>query len=171
MHVEPTIGINMDLGIHAFRLDTFQLDTIFLDIHQETTALKLKTGVINGPKNPMPFSAFINGEVSDKEAGLTLKFLDAKGREGLYIGANMQQELNDNGKPKGYLFHIIPEASILAFHPFHFVDHLNWVYLHNNGRLYPSVMMQDNEGMGSRVQSYPTDTVSHQTNDSELHMP
>ena len=168
MHVEPAIGINMDLGIHAFRLDTFQLDTIFLDIHQEAASLKLKTGVVNGPKNPMPFSAFINGEVSDKEAGVTLKFLDAKGREGLYVGANMQQELNDNGKPKGYLFRIIPEAPILAFHPFHFVDDRNWVYLHNNGRIYSSVMMEDNEGMGIRVQSLPTDTVSKQNIDVEI---
>ncbi len=170
MRVEPTIGINVDFDIYTFKVDTFQIDTIFLDIRQENDALKLKTGVINGPKNPqMAFTIDIDGEVTDSLAQVTLEYLDGKGRKGLLLGAQMHQQLNEYDKPTGYLFNIIPQNPILAFQEFSFVDKRNWVYMHNTGRIYASVMMQDQSGMGIRVQSLPSDTVSLQNIDVEIH--
>ena len=63
---------------------------------------------------------------------------------------------------------LVPEEPVIAFHKFRFEEHHNWIYLHKNMRVYANVDMQDNEGMGIRMQSLPSDTVSLQNMDVEL---
>lgn len=48
----PDWGINGKAAIHTLKVDTLQLDTIFFTVKQDTTSMKLRAGVINGPKNP-----------------------------------------------------------------------------------------------------------------------
>lgn len=165
----PDWGINGKASLHALKIDTLQLDTIFLTLQQDTSHISLHGGVINGPKNPqISFKSILTGEIRDKDAELTAQYINDKGKTGLLFGVNAQPLYGGRGKGNGIALTLIPEEPIIAFHKFRFEEHHNWIYLHNNMRVYANVDMQDNEGMGIRMQSLPSDTVSLQNMDVEL---
>ena len=165
----PDWGINGKASLHALKIDTLQLDTIFLTLQQDTSRISLHGGVINGPKNPqISFKSILTGEIRDKDAELTAQYINDKGKTGLLFGINAKPLYGGRGKGNGIALTLIPEEPVIAFHKFRFEEHHNWIYLHNNMRVYANVDMQDNEGMGIRMQSLPSDTVSLQNMDVEL---
>ena len=165
----PDWGINGKASLHALKIDTLQLDTIFLTLQQDTSRISLHGGVINGPKNPqISFKSILTGEIRDKDAELTAQYINDKGKTGLLFGVNAKPLYGGRGKGNGIALTLIPEEPVIAFHKFRFEEHYNWIYLHNNMRVYANVDMQDNEGMGIRMQSLPSDTVSLQNMDVEL---
>ncbi|WP_320970340.1 translocation/assembly module TamB domain-containing protein [Bacteroides nordii] len=165
----PDWGINGKASLHALKIDTLQLDTIFLTLKQDTSRISLHGGVINGPKNPqISFKSILTGEIRDKDAELTAQYINNKGKTGLLFGVNAKPLYGGRGKGNGIALTLIPEEPVIAFHKFRFEEHHNWIYLHNNMRIYANVDMQDNEGMGIRMQSLPSDTVSLQNMDVEL---
>lgn len=165
----PDWGINGKASLHALKIDTLQLDTIFLTLQQDTSRISLHGGVINGPKNPqISFKSILTGEIRDKDAELTAQYINDKGKTGLLFGVNAKPLYGGRGKGNGIALTLIPEEPVIAFHKFRFEEHHNWIYLHNNMRVYANVDMQDNEGMGIQVQSLPSDTVSLQNMDVEL---
>ena len=165
----PDWGINGKASLHALKIDTLQLDTIFLTLKQDTSRISLHGGVINGPKNPqISFKSILTGEIRDKDAELTAQYINDKGKTGLLFGVNTKPLYGGRGKGNGIALTLIPEEPVIAFHKFRFEEHHNWIYLHNNMRVYANVDMQDNEGMGIRMQSLPSDTVSLQNMDVEL---
>lgn len=169
LDVNKESGINGDLAIHTFKLDTLQLDTIFFDIKQDTSCIAFDGGVINGPQNPhVAFKANLNLQLCNNDAQLMMQFKDAKDRTGILLGINARPLYNDNGKGNGVVFTLLPEEPILGFHKFDFVDKSNWIYLHNNKRVYANVNLQDKQGVGVRIQSLSSDTVSLQNIDVEL---
>lgn len=87
---------------------------------------------------------------------------------GLLFGVNAKPLYGGLGKGNGLALTLVPEEPVIAFHKFRFEEHHNWIYLHKNMRVYANVDMQDNEGMGIRMQSLPSDTVSLQNMDVEL---
>lgn len=165
----PDWGINGKASIHALKMDTLQLDTIYFTVKQDTTRMSLHGGVINGPKNPqIVFKSSFAGEIRNDDAELTLRYENAKGETGVLFGVNVRPLVEGNGKGDGLAFTLIPENPIIAFRKFHFVDHHNWIYLHKNMRLYANVDMADDEDMGFRIKSNRSDTVSLQNIDVEL---
>ncbi|MFR8838035.1 translocation/assembly module TamB domain-containing protein [Bacteroides nordii] len=165
----PDWGINGKASLHALKIDTLQLDTIFLTLKQDTSHINLYGGVINGPKNPqISFKSILTGEIRDKDAELTAQYINDKGKTGLLFGVNAKPLYGGRGKGNGIALTLIPEEPIIAFHKFRFEERHNWIYLHNNMRVYANVDMQDSEGMGIRMQSLPSDTVSLQNMDVEL---
>ena len=165
----PDWGLNGKASLHALKIDTLQLDTIFLTLKQDTSRISLHGGVINGPKNPqISFKSILTGEIRDKDAELTAQYINDKGKTGLLFGVNAKPLYGGRGKGNGIALTLIPEEPVIAFHKFRFEEHHNWIYLHNNMRVYANVDMQDNEGMGIRMQSLPSDTVSLQNMDVEL---
>lgn len=165
----PDWGINGKASLHALKIDTLQLDTIFFTMNQDTSHISLRGGVINGPKNPqIAFKSTFTGEVRDKDAELTVEYLNKKGETGLLFGVNARPLMGGHGKGNGIAFTLVPEEPIIAFHKFRFTDHQNWVYLHKNMRVYANINMQDSQGMGVRIQSLPNDTVSLQNVEVEL---
>lgn len=165
----PDWGINGKASLHVLKIDTLQLDTIFLTLKQDTSRISLHGGVINGPKNPqISFKSILTGEIRDKDAELTAQYINNKGKTGLLFGVNAKPLYGGHGKGNGIALTLIPEEPVIAFHKFRFEEHHNWIYLHNNMRIYANVDMQDNEGMGIRMQSLPSDTVSLQNMDVEL---
>lgn len=165
----PDWGINGKASLHALKIDTLQLDTIFLTLKQDTSHINLYGGGINGPKNPqISFKSILTGEIRDKDAELTAQYINDKGKTGLLFGVNAKPLYGGRGKGNGIALTLIPEEPIIAFHKFRFEERHNWIYLHNNMRVYANVDMQDSEGMGIRMQSLPSDTVSLQNMDVEL---
>ena len=165
----PDWGINGKAAIHALKVDTLQLDTIFFTVKQDTTLMKLRAGVINGPKNPQfSFSTTLTGEIRDRDAELLVDFKNGKGETGVLLGVNARPLFEGHGKGDGLAFTLIPEEPIIAFQKFHFNENHNWIYVHKNMRVYANVDMWDDEGMGFRVHSVRGDTVSLQNIDVEI---
>lgn len=165
----PNWGINGKAAIHALKVDTLQLDTIFFTVKQDTTLMKLRAGVINGPKNPQfSFSTTLTGEIRDRDAELLVDFKNGKGETGVLLGVNARPLFEGKGKGDGLALTLIPEEPIIAFQKFHFNENHNWIYVHKNMRVYANVDMWDDEGMGFRVHSVRGDTVSLQNIDVEI---
>lgn len=165
----PDWGINGKAAIHTLKVDTLQLDTIFFTVKQDTTSMKLRAGVINGPKNPQfSFSTAITGEIRDRDAELLVDYKNEKGETGVLLGVNARPLFEGHGKGNGIAFTLIPENPIIASQKFHFNEKHNWIYLHKNMRVYANVDMWDDEGMGFRIHSVPGDTVSLQNIDVEI---
>ncbi|WP_175630978.1 translocation/assembly module TamB domain-containing protein [Bacteroides acidifaciens] len=165
----PDWGINGKAAVHALKVDTLQLDTVFFTVKQDTTLMKLRVGVINGPKNPQfSFSTTLTGEIRDRDAELLVDYKNGKGETGVLLGVNARPLFEGQGKGNGIAFTLIPEKPIVAFQQFHFNENHNWIYLHKNMRVYANVDMWDEEGMGFRVHSMQGDTVSLQNIDVEI---
>lgn len=165
----PDWGINGKAAVHALKMDTLQLDTVFFAVKQDTTFMKLHGGVINGPKNPQfSFNTSLTGEIRDRDAELLVEYKNGKGETGVLLGVNARPLFEGHGKGNGVAFTLIPEEPVIAFQKFHFNEHHNWIYLHRNMRVYANVDMWDKEGMGFRVHSVQGDTVSLQNIDVEI---
>ena len=143
----PRIGINGRAAIHALKIDTLQLDTVYFSVRQDTSLMALRSGVVNGSRNPQfVFNASLMGEIRSEDAELTLKFNDEKGETGILLGVNARPG------PDGVLFKLTPEEPIVAFRKFNFNGH-NTVFVRDNYRVLADVEMLDSIGMGLRVQS------------------
>ena len=165
----PEWGINGRAALEGLRTDSLQLDTIFFAAHQDTTRMRLQGGVINGPRNPhFTFRSTVTGEIRNEDAELTLNFTDAKGRTGVLLGVNARPLTEGNGKGNGVLLRLTPEEPVIAYRKFHFAEGRNSLYLHKNMRVYANIDMQGGDGMGFRMQSDVSDTVSLQNVNVEL---
>lgn len=165
----PDWGINGKAAIHALKVDTLQLDTIFFTVKQDTARMNLRGGVINGPSNPQfAFSTTLTGEIRDRDAELMVDYKNGAGETGVLLGVNARPLVEGRGKGDGLAFTLIPEEPIVAFKKFHFNENHNWIYLHKNMRVYANVDMWDDEGMGFRIHSVQGDTVSLQNIDVEI---
>lgn len=101
----PDWGINGKAAIHALKMDTLQLDTIYFTVKQDTTRMSLHGGVINGPKNPqIVFKSSIAGEIRNDDAELTLRYENDKGETGVLFGVNVRPLVEEVEKG-GTCFH------------------------------------------------------------------
>ena len=118
----PDWGINGRASIDGFHTDSLQLDTIFFAVHQDTTRIRLQSGVINTPQNPqIAFRSLLTGEVRSEDAELTLDFEDEKGEKGILFGINARPLTEGNGKGNGVLLNLTPENPIIAYRKFSFL--------------------------------------------------
>ena len=165
----PNWGMNGKATIHALKVDTLQLDTVFFTVKQDTAQMNLYGGVINGPKNPQfVFTSTFTGQIRDKDASLVVEYKNGKGETGVLLGVEARPLTGGNGKGDGVAFRLLPEEPIIAFRKFHFNENHNWIYLHKNMRVYANVDMWDSEGMGFRVHSVQGDTTALQNLDVEI---
>lgn len=162
----PDWGINGKASVYALKVDTLQLDTIFFTVKQDTSVMKLRGGVINGPHNPQfSFKAELTGEIRTDDAGITVRYENAQGETGVLLGVNARPLYGGNGKGNGVAFTLTPEEPIIAFRKFRFIDQHNWIYLHKNMRMYASVDLMGPDNMGFRMHSIQSDTTSLQNMD------
>lgn len=165
----PEWGINGRTSIHGLHTDSLQLDTVFFAVHQDTTRMRLQSGVINNAQNPQfVFRSTLTGEIRSEDAELTLDFEDENGEKGILFGINARPLNEGHGKGNGVLLNLIPENPIIAYRKFTFADQANWIYLHKNMRVYANVDMDSDDGICFRMQSNRQDTVSLQNMNVEL---
>lgn len=159
----PRVGINGRATVHALKVDTLQLDTVFFSVKQDTACMAFRGGVINGPKNPQfVFNSSLTGEIRSKDAELTLRFEDGKGETGILLGVNAQTKKN------GVLFRLTPDRPVVAFRNFDFNGH-NSVFVRDDYRVFADVEMLDKAGMGLLVHSIEEeDTTFMQNLDIEV---
>lgn len=157
----PARGINGRATVSGLSVDSTRLDTVFLNIRQDTTRLNIRGGVINMPGNPQfVFKAFLTGEIRNEDAELMVEYLNEKGETGVLLGVNARP------RDRGILLKFIPEEPIVAFRKFRFNED-NGVYLRHDKHVLANVEMLDKDGMGVRIHSLP-DTTFLQNMDIEL---
>ena len=165
----PARGINGRTAVHGLRVDSLQLDTVFFAVKQDTSRMMLQSGVINGPKNPQfVFRSTLTGEIRSEDAELTVNYVDGKGQTGVLFGVNARPLTEGHGKGNGVLLNLTPAEPVIAYRKFHFVDNSNWIYLHNNMRVYANIDMDSDNGLGFRMQSDKNDSISLQNMNVEL---
>ena len=167
----PEIGINGRASLHGLRVDSLQLDTIYLTLRQDTSHLAIQGGVINGPRNPQyVFHAYLDGDIRSKDVDMNINYIDGKGKTGLQLGINAQPVVNGgrNGGANGLLVYLTPEEPIVAYRKFLFNENNNWLYLHQDKRLYANIDMKSDEGLRFRMRSDRSDTISLQNMTVEL---
>ena len=163
------LGINGRTAIHGLRVDSLQLDTVFFDVKQDTTGMKLQGGVINGPANPQfVFRSTLTSEIRNEDAELTVDYTDGEGRTGVLLGLNARSLTEGHGKGDGLLLRVTPAEPIVAFRKFRFADGNNWIYIHKNMRVYANIDMNSDNGLCFRMQSDRNDSVSLQNINLEL---
>ena len=153
MDTSPEEGLNGNSYIYALHTDSLQLDTIRLDIHQDTTGVKFAAGVVNGPDNKqIVFKASADGEIHKRGAELLLKYFNDKGENGVLLG--IRAVLHKNGMS----FHLFPEHPTIVFRPFN-VNKKNYVYIGKDNRVRADVSVLDSAGTGLKLYSLPDTTV------------
>lgn len=165
----PNWGINGKASIHALKIDTLQLDTLFFTVKQDTSFMNLRGGVINGPQNPQfSFKAELLGEIRTDNAEFSVRYENAKGETGVLLGVNAKPLSGGNGKGDGVAFTLVPAEPIIAFQKFRFKEERNWLYLHKNMRVYANIDLEGPDNMGFRMRSIESDTAALQNISIEL---
>ncbi len=164
-NTSPERGINGRATVNSLKVDTLQLDTVYFAARQDTSHVRLRGAVINTPKNPhISFKAGVTGEIRTGDAELTVDFENAKGETGLLLGVRARPRRSGDG----LVINVIPDNPIVAFRKFKFKEDNNWIYLHNNMRVYASIDMEGSEGTGFKMQSVREDTISLQNMNVEI---
>jgi hypothetical protein len=164
-------GINGRTAIHGLHVDSLQIDSVYFAVRQDTARMTLQGGVVNAPGNPQyVFHSVLTGEIRNNDADLLVNFVDGNGDTGLNLGVNIKPMVagGRRGRANGLVFRLIPENPVVAFRPFRFVDDHNWVYLHENMRVYANVEMADDKDMAFVMRSVRGDSVSLQNMEVEL---
>jgi hypothetical protein len=121
----PGNGLKMDGMLLSLIKDTLRIDTIRLDVHQDTMGIKYALDVVKKRfRRQEPYKAGLRGGVWYGGGDMEIKYLNERGEHGFLFGlrADKQQD--------GVNFHVFPENPILAFQPFR-VNENNYVYIKN----------------------------------------
>lgn len=157
----PDRGINGRASVDGLVVDSIQLDSLFLNIKQDTTRITMRGGVINAPDNPQfVFKTYLTGEIRNEDAELMLEYQNEKEETGVLLGVNVKPRNN------GIVFKFIPDEPIVAFRKFRFNED-NRIFLRKDRHIFANVEMLDKDGMGVRIHSL-RDTTFLQNMDIEL---
>ena len=73
--LDPFLGMKGWAGVQGFQLDSLKLDSLSLELAQDTMGIHLKTGVVNrGPKEETSFRTFIKGMLGKRDASVDIDF-------------------------------------------------------------------------------------------------
>ena len=147
----PEEGINGTSYLYALRMDSLCLDTLRLDIRQDTAGVRLFTEIRNAPANKQfVFDATLNGRIHEKGAKFELKYLDGKQRTGVHLGFGA--DMVDHG----LLCYFFPEHPIIAYQPFN-LNEGNYLYFRKDGHVDGKVNLLNDKGTGIRFYSTPNE--------------
>lgn len=155
--LDPFLGMKGWAGVQGFQLDSLKLDSLSLELAQDTMGIHLKTGVVNrGPKEETSFRTFIKGMLGKRDASVDIDFETIKGSKGLLFGVEFSPH------PAGTQLILTPQEPVLAFKKFKFRDKKNWLFLRDDMRIFADIDMEEEKKVGFKVYSNLNDTVSLQ---------
>lgn len=144
-HTTPQTGINGRGYIHELQTGSIVLDTLQLQLFQDSTGVKFEGRVRNGPDNEQfVFDARANGYLHSTGAGLNLTYLDDKGKTGVDLG--IRADLEENG----VRFVLSQTNPIIAYRRFNINDD-NFVYLGNDRRVEANIDLVADDGTSAKI--------------------
>ncbi len=109
----PEKGISFNANLLNLMQDTTRIDSILLNINQDSAGLIYKAQAIKTAyRKQLPFSANIQGVIGDKSIQTELRYYNGNGDIGILLGARLDKE------KEGLRLHLFPNNPILAFRPF-----------------------------------------------------
>ena len=112
-NTSPEQGLSFNASLLNLMQDTTRIDTINLNIHQDSVGLIYEAEALKTPyRKQRPFSANIQGKIGNKSMDTEVRYYNEKGDIGFLLGARLDKE------KEGLRLHLFPENPILAFRPF-----------------------------------------------------
>lgn len=147
MTSSPHTGLN---GVgHVYRLvaDSTRIDTIKINVVQDSTRLTYNGQIQNNQYNPQfVFNTLFDGYVYERGAGVDVKYYDSNNKLGASLG--VQAELQDDG----INFHLRPDRPILGYKVFN-LNKDNFVYMGSNRKIQAKVNLIADDGTGVQIYS------------------
>jgi hypothetical protein len=111
--ITPEEGLAIDGTVLSLVIDTFKVDTIRLNIWQDTLGLQYEANVAKSRfRNQEAFRANVHGDIRDDGGNLFVACVDSRGREALHLGIAMEKA------SEGFDFRFYPEEQVIAYLPF-----------------------------------------------------
>ena len=156
---DPQDGIDGRLGIGALKNGTLLVDTVDLNIYQDTTGLKLGGYARNYRKqNPHKFEAQLDAFLHRTGAGAKVTLLDEKGRKSMDLG--LQAALAEGG----IRLSLYPEHPVIAYRNFS-VNSNNFIFLGRDKSIRADMRLLADDGTGMDIYTTEADSA---TNDITL---
>ena len=150
MNTSPEKGLNGKMHIYSIDADSMQIDTVRLVVSQDTTSIKFRGLVENGPKNKQfVFKAKLDGEMVENGAKALVALYDDKDKLAIKLGAQVGVVEN------GYLINFYPSHPTLGYREFKLNDD-NFILI--SGERYhvdAKVELLANDGTGLKLYSTP----------------
>ena len=109
----PTNGINADGYLYAFIKDTLKIDSVRLNVEQDSSKLNYALNVTkNKFRNQEPFKARVRGSLQYGQGDIEATYLNGQGKTGLHLGARIGKQT------EGWNIQLFPENPVIAFLPF-----------------------------------------------------
>lgn len=158
MHLDlsaaPEKGMGGRFRMKAFSTGGLMLDTVYFDLHQDSTGLVANGKVHNYERrNPNKFEASLRSYLLDKGAGIELRLQDQKGKESILLGVRA------NVADSGVSVNIYPEHPVIAYRRFT-VNKDNYVFFSNRSTVSANVDLLADDGTGLRVMGLPSDSLT-----------
>lgn len=142
-------GINGSGHLFGLNADSILIDTIRFDVFQDTTGIKMKAQVYNGPRNPQfSFNVLADAYLLSDGAGVNLRYYDMSKRLGVLLGA--EAVLQDSGVH----VHLLPDNPIIGYKEFS-LNKDNFVFIANDTHVDAKINMLSVDGTGLKVYSTP----------------
>ena len=145
-------GINGHIDMDKLGIGSTLIDTIRVTLIEGRHGLTFRTRVANRKKNPLVFTALMDGHLYENGLRVGLRIFDKAGRQGLRIGTQASMEAD------GMRFTLLPKNPTLAFQEFTLNDD-NYLFLRNDLRLSAKVQMEDDSGTAIDVYSLDEDSL------------
>ncbi|MDR0743120.1 MAG: translocation/assembly module TamB [Tannerella sp.] len=111
--ISPDEGLNVDGTVLSLVSDTFKIDTIRLDIWQDTLGLQYEANVAkNRFRNQEAFRTKAHGYIRKGMGDIFVSYINSRGEEGLHLGIKIEKAT------EGFDFHLYPEKPVIAYMPF-----------------------------------------------------
>ncbi|MCR5180768.1 MAG: translocation/assembly module TamB [Bacteroidaceae bacterium] len=151
LNLDPMVGINGQGHILKFTPGAIQLDTIRMQVFQDSTGVKMNAQVHNSRRNPqITFDALLDAYLLPTGAGANLKYYDARGRKGIDLG--MIASVED----KGFHLHFDPLNPVIAYRTFH-LNKDNYIQLGVGNRVSANLDLLADDGTGLKLYSSPNE--------------
>ena len=135
----PVNGINADGYLYAFIKDTLKIDSVRLNVEQDSNKLNYAVNVVkNKFRNQEPFQAGVQGSLQYGQGDLEATYLDGKGKTGLHLGARIQKQT------EGWNIKLFPDTTVIAFLPFK-VNPDNYILFKNKNEISANLRMDGEE--------------------------
>lgn len=145
-------GVNGHIDMDNLEMGSTLIDTIRVDLMESRHGLTFRTRVANSKRNPLVFTALVDGHLYEHGARLGLRIFDKEGRQGLRLGTQASMEEG------GVRFTLLPKNPTLAFREFALNDD-NYLFLRKDLRLSAKLEMEDNDGTTIDVYSLDEDSL------------
>ncbi|MDR1331110.1 MAG: translocation/assembly module TamB domain-containing protein [Tannerella sp.] len=121
--LSPENGLQMDASLYNIIRDTTKIDTVRLQIRQDSTALQYTGEVVkNKFRNQEPYRASLTGKLQDNMADAEVTYRNRLNETGLHAGISARK------MSSGVKLQLFPERPVIAYLPFR-VNADNYIHI------------------------------------------